>query len=229
MDTERNVFLLRHCPDCCEPGKFVLFLVFAKNLFLSNQKIGSFFTTEILNAYKSRFSVQAHCLSCLTSALTTAQYAISVLHLLFDLVPLRLDSPFYRDALDIGLMYDEGLHVVDLLSVQQVHHRGHLFAKCHHLRSLGCCDEEATARHLHEVEHHPGFPPSLEKAQIDRKKKAQLRVTATLAMSSVSTLVFDAIPRATGAYLMMRHEVYRFDFWHIRRTPQAAGGCTCST
>ncbi|VDM38251.1 unnamed protein product [Toxocara canis] len=50
--------------------------------------------------------------------------------------------------------------------------------------------------------------------QIDRKRKAQLRVTATIALSSLSTLFLDSLPRAVGMYGMveeMRSEEPRCD------------------
>ncbi|KHN75640.1 hypothetical protein Tcan_10163, partial [Toxocara canis] len=36
--------------------------------------------------------------------------------------------------------------------------------------------------------------------QVDQRRRAQLRMTATIAFSSCSTLFFDAIPRAVGVY-----------------------------
>uniref|UniRef100_A0A914V6K5 G-protein coupled receptors family 1 profile domain-containing protein n=1 Tax=Plectus sambesii TaxID=2011161 RepID=A0A914V6K5_9BILA len=52
-------------------------------------------------------------------------------------------------------------------------------------------------------------------SQVDRRKRAQLRVTVTLGISSVATLLLDALPRAYGMY-GMAHEI---------RTGLTAGNC----
>uniref|UniRef100_A0A158R512 G_PROTEIN_RECEP_F1_2 domain-containing protein n=1 Tax=Syphacia muris TaxID=451379 RepID=A0A158R512_9BILA len=53
-------------------------------------------------------------------------------------------------------------------------------------------------------------------SQVDRKRKAQLRVTATIALSSLSTLFLDALPRAVGMYGELKDNKAQDKLQHIR-------------